>query len=50
MNASPHICEYRHNNSPLHIAVLMNNKKICDLLIENSADEKALNSKGRTPW
>jgi hypothetical protein len=28
----------------------MNNRKIADLLIENSADEEALNSSGKTPW
>lgn len=50
MNASPHICEYKHNNSPLHLAVKINNKKIIDLLIENSANEKALNAHGKTPW
>ena len=50
MNASPHICEYKDNNSPLHLAVKINNKKIIDLLIENFADEEALNAHGKTPW
>ena len=50
MNASPHICEYKDNNSPLHLAIKINNKKIIDLLIENFADEEALNAHGKTPW
>ena len=37
-------------NTPLHLSVKFKFKKISDLLIDAGADEKALNSKGLTPW
>ena len=48
--ANPNIPTYGELNTPLHLAVDSNFRKIQDLLIDTFADESQQNRHGLTPW
>ena len=50
LNANPDLATFDDWNTPLHLAVIVGNKSVINLLIDFGADETLLNKYGSLAW